>query len=403
MEDKKLLAPKDGTVTATAKPTVTEREIADDRDLIIQRLHTMYLSLNDAMHPFQQEWEAGPMAALGSAVWGGAAEGASEWGEDFADLFKAETWTTLGDQIGSAAGNAYDSLAENAAELSRDFIAATNKANAEAQRFIDAPLDTLQNWTWQGTEAVEKSFNEQRARLNEIQRATLEAINKASTMSLKIYQHREAILNLSNLIERGDPKPIQNFVDTVVMDIDPELAKAIKNDPNFYVVLEVIADHESVLSYLAYASLMFEAVPPNFYAHVASKGAVYLLIEVVLLVISALLSAGTAAAARIASLAARIAMSSAKIAGATKKAQQLIKAVKAFTDALEDFSRAADDLHRLGAKLHVARQRGVTLKGPTRSTVTVRRQSATRDKKCRFCGSTKHATPHGRLGTVQYE
>lgn len=88
----------------------------------------------------------------------------------------------------------------------------------------------------------------------------------------------------------------------------------------------------------------------------AGKGSAYLMIEVVLLIVSALLSAGTAAAARITMLVARIAASSAKIATAGKKIKRAKAAVDALIRMLEDLSNALDDLHQLGAKLVKARQ-----------------------------------------------
>lgn len=400
--NKHVLAPKDGQTIAVAHPRITEKEIYDDRQIIIQRLHASYMAVSSAMRPMQEQWDASPMLALLNATKDGATAGISAWGDDFADYFKAETWTDLGGKIKNAAGTAYDSLADNAASQYKQFVTEVNQASKKLDHIIDNPDKTVANWGWWQAN-IQQVIDQH---VNGVQ-GTVGTISKeaaaAAAMAKKIYKHRDAILDLPNLIARGDPKPIQRFVDTVLKDIDPELAKSIKNDPNFYVVLEIIADHESVLAYLAYAGLIFEAVPPNFYAYMAAKGAAYLVVEIVLLVITAILSAGAAAAARIASLAARLAMSSAKIAKVAKKAQQIVKACDALTDSLEDFSRASQELHQLGAKLNQARQRGVTLKGNTRSTLSARRESIKRDKKCRICGSTKHTTPHGRLGTVEYE
>lgn len=57
---------------------------------------------------------------------------------------------------------------------------------------------------------------------------------------------------------------MQAFVDTVLMDIDPELAKAIKESGKFHIVLELIADHDSILNYVSYLGLMIEAVHRTF-------------------------------------------------------------------------------------------------------------------------------------------
>ena len=118
---------------------------------------------------------------------------------------------------------------------------------------------------------------------------------------------------------------------------------------------------------------------------------------------TALLSAGTAAAARITMLVARIAASSAKIATAGKKIKRAKAAVNAFIRMLEDLSNAVDDLHQLGAKLVKARAKGLRVKGQSKMTLKAKKESIKRDKKCRLCGSTEHSTPRGRQGTVVYK
>jgi hypothetical protein len=168
-------------------------------------------------------------------------------------------------------------------------------------------------------------------------------------------------------------------------------------------VLELIADHDSILGYLAYVGLMIEAIPPNFYGYAAAKGGVYLLIELVLLLVTVLLSAGAAAAARVASLVARLAASSAKLANAARKIERAREALDALIRVIEDFCPAATDLRLLGDKLRRARQRGVVLRGNTKTTVAARKQAIKRDRKCQLCGSSQHTTPRHRLGSVKYK
>ncbi len=187
------------------------------------------------------------------------------------------------------------------------------------------------------------------------------------------------------------------------MDIDPALAKAIRHDPNFAVVLEIIADHDSALSYLAYVGLMLEAIPPNFYAYVAGKGGAYIMIEIVMLIVTALLSAGSAVAVRIGALVARFASASAKVGTIQRKFKRAKAAVDAFIRVLEDLSRAADDLHTLGVKLIHARSKKLIVRGNTKTTLQAKRTMVKRDKRCRLCGSTSHTTPRTRRGTVEYE
>jgi hypothetical protein len=186
------------------------------------------------------------------------------------------------------------------------------------------------------------------------------------------------------------------------MDIDPEVAKEIKADPMFYVVLELIADHDSLLSYLSYVGLAIEAIPPNFLGYLAAKGGAYLLIELILLLVTALLSAGAATAARIAGLSARLLASGGKLATAAKKIEHAKEAVDAVVRVVNDFYDATTSLRALGDKLRVARQRGLVLRGKTRTTIPARKQNIKRQPKCQRCGSTTHTTPRYRLGTVTY-
>lgn len=396
---KHVLVPQDGSATVSAQADVTEKEINDDRDLIIQRLDAAYGELSEAMKPFQEKWDAGWESALAEAIRDGSAAGISEWGDDFAEIFEKKTWSDLGDKIEKAAGSAYDATAEYAANVYEGMRKRTSDA-AQELAASEAPLETLQNWAW-------KAYDDNVARpvidAVETSKKTVVAISEGAVTALKIYSYRDKITELPERMVAGDVNWVENFVDTVLKDIDPEMAKAIKQSEGWPIVIEIIQDHESILSYLAYAGLMFETVPPNFYAYVASKGSAYLIVEVILLVITALLSAGTATAARLTTLAARIATSSSKVAAVAKKIHNIQRSFDAFVRTLEDFAHAADELHALGDKLRRARVRGLRVSGGTKTTVAAKRQLIKRDRKCRICGSTKHTTPHGRPGTVKYE
>ncbi|MBX3618611.1 MAG: hypothetical protein KF891_01265 [Rhizobacter sp.] len=406
---RKVLASNDGSVLVTAQPTVTEQEIHDDRQLIQQRLDAAYLNLTDRMAPFQKEWDSGPLTALVSSVRAGAAAGASEWGDDFAEMFSKEMWTSLGVKIKDLAGSALDAAGTYSKGVYNDIAASTEAAAKRAGKVLENPDKTVYNWGWWQRNFEEAVDDAQKAVTQKVDgyvqsaQATAHTLSEAATKAQKAYKHRDAILGLPELLVKGDPKPVQAFVDTVLMDIDPQLAREIKNDPNFYMVLELIADHDSILGYLAYVGLMIEAIPPNFLGYAAAKGGVYLLIELVLLLVTAILSAGAAAAARVASIVARLAASSAKLAKAAKKIERAKEALDALIRAIEDFYQAATDLRGLGDKLRQARQRGLVLRGNTKSTVAARKQAIKRDRKCQLCGSTQHTTPRHRLGTVAYE
>ncbi|WP_230970306.1 hypothetical protein [Nitrogeniibacter aestuarii] len=392
---KKLLTPQGGSVAVMANPrNVSEKEIHDDRLLIIQRLDGCYGNLVEHMAPMQAAWDANPMVALGEAAIDGASAGVGDWADDFADMFDKKTWVALGDKLEHAAGAVYDTTREYAADVYQRIDALFENAD-----------DTLANWAWWQSqiESAEQAVVDDLQRKYEAMRETVDDIEEVIAIAQRVWAYRDDILNLPKLIAEGDAKAVQAFVDNTLPKIDKELADGIRNDPNFYVVLEIIQDNDSALAYLSYVSLAIEAVPPNFYAYHAGKGGAYLMIEVVLLIVTALLSAGTVAAARIAALGARIAASSAKVAGVARKVEAAQRAFAAFVRMLDDFSAAANQLHALGAKLNVARQRGLRVAGSTKTTITARRAAIKRDRRCRICGSSKHSTPHGRLGTVEYE
>lgn len=395
-------APKDGKVIVTTEPDVTEQEIVEDRESIVQRLHASYLNLQDHMAEFQQHWDENPTLSMWVSAREGFNAGGADWLKDQAELFDKDTWKKLGDKISESTGGVYDRLAIYTKQRYEDL-------QKEVNKHIEKPEDTLYNWSWWKTTVTQESeriAHEQYTQINSVVQGVKDSaqtvLNTVDT-ARKIYQHRNAIINLPELIAQGEPKPIQVFVDTVLMDIDPDLAKAIKHDPNFALVLEIIADHDTALSYLSYMGLMLEAIPPNFYAYAAGKGSAYLMIEVVMLVVTALLSAGTAAAARITLLIARFTATSAKLATVGGKIKRAKAAISAFTRVLEDLSKAADQLQELGVKLVRARSKGLKVQGSTKTTLKAKKESVKRDKKCRLCGSTAHTTPRMRQGTVQYE
>jgi hypothetical protein len=366
------------------------------------------MQLTDSMQPYQRQWDADPATALWESAKEGAASGASGWGDDFAEMFTEKMWTELGGKIKHAAGSALDGAANYSQKVYNDIVDRTTQAAKSAGEVFDNPDQTVKNWAWWQSSLEhlsEEAKHAIQARIDAEKHAIRSAIDSAGktlTKAQKIYKHRDAILGLPELLVRGDPKPVQAFVDTVLMDIDPELAKEIRHDPNFYVVLEIISDHDSILSYLSYVGLMMEAVPPNFYGYLAAKSGVYVLCEVVLLLVTALLSAGAAAGARVTMLLARLAASSAKVSRAARKIEKAIEALNAFIRAVEDFVEAARDLRILGEKLRSARQRNLVLRGNTRSTISAKKKAIRRDRKCRLCGSPQHTTPRHRLGTIEY-
>jgi len=51
-----------------------------------------------------------------------------------------------------------------------------------------------------------------------------------------------------------------------------------------------------------------------------------------------------------------------------------------------------------------ARSKPLAISGRSGTTLTAKKQSIKRDKKCRVCGGTDHVTPKNyKLGTVEYK
>jgi len=401
----KVLTSRDGSVVAIAGTSYTEKEIAADREDIVQRLHGTYLNLLDSMEEFQKQWDDSPTYAFLDAAYEGLKVGGADWGASIGDLFDKETWKQVGSQVQSFAGKAYDSMATYSAQQYEEL----REAFDDGANLVENADDTIKTWAWwqakiDGGVKQARDYGQQR-----VDSATQAASDASATVldsadrAKKLYQHRDAILNLPNLISEGDALGVQRFVDTVLMDIDPALAKSIKESGQFHIALELIADHDSALNYVAYLALMIEAVPPNFYAYISAKFGVQLLLEVILTLVCAFFTAGTGVAVRVSTLAARLLATSAKATSVARRIQKARLAIQAFARTLEDFMDAAGSLHRLGEKLVSTRARGVTVRGSTRQTLTAKKKIIKRDTKCRLCGSTEHSTPRGRLGMVVYD
>ena len=401
----KVPTPKDGAVTVVAGTSATEEEIAEDGEEIVQRLHAAYLNLLDGMEEFQKHWDENPKLAFLDATYEGAKAGGGEWLSSMGDLFHVDTWKTVGGKVSDFAGQTYD----RAATYSTESYEALRKSFDEGKKLADNPDDTIKNWAWWQAVIEDKEVDMRRyaeQRIDEVNKkiddavaTVIDSVDKAN----KIYAHRDEILNLPNLIAGGDARGVQHFIDTALMDIDPELAKSIKESGEFHIALELIADHDSALNYMSYLSLMIEAVPPNFYGYMSVKYGVQLLLEVILSLVLAFLTGGAGVAARLTALSARLMATSAKVASIARRIKRAKEAIEAMVRVIEDFMDAASDLHALGRKLVGARARGVKLKGKTKETLSVKKELIKRDHRCRLCGSSAHTTPRGRLGRVTYD
>jgi methyl-accepting chemotaxis protein len=323
----------------------------------------------------------------------GAFSGGEAWFDDQAELFDGDTWEQFGKSLSDGLSDALDFTASYIPEA-YDSITKTIEDTLED---IDENSDNLTSWNWWKSEVKDTVDKTVRKVKTEVEDAG-EFLDDATDVVAKLFKHKNAILNLPKQVAKGDATSVQNFVDTVLKDLDPDLSKQIKESPDFYMVLELIADHDSALTYFAYMDMFLEAVPPNFYAYISGKAGVYVLLEIVLFIVLSFLTLGVGVAARLTMLAAKMTATSVRVAKKLNHAEKAQNAVKAM---VEKFSDNADTLKKLGEKLALTRSAGRSKVGFEDSTLTDKKNVEEREKKCRFC-SGKHDAPESLNGWVEY-
>lgn len=391
--------PQDGSVQITSQTQITEREIHDIRETMVRRLDAAYLHIVDDMDEFQRQWTDGPIMALHASWLEGRQDGMKDWIGDQGELFKLETWKNMGEKAGQWAGAVYDRLAIYVPSRLDDF----------AQHYsviADNPDGTILNWAWWKTLATNEANEVLQARERQLQermqsiQQTIDGAEELTKRAVKIYQHREQIYRIPELISQGDGEAIMAFFRGPLMEIDPDLAKNILSNPNLPHIIALVQDRDSLLTYLAYVSLMFEAVPPNFYVYVAGKGGAYLALEVMLNIVLGLFTSGTFLVARVGMLLARFASMGAKAANANRKLKKVEVAIAAFRRYINECLEAINELGDLGKKLTSARARGLVLRGGTRQPINARKENAKNDLRCKCCGSTEHRSPRNAGNSV---
>lgn len=399
--------PQSGDVELTVETVpVTEKEIISDRNMIIARLDGCYNNVIDSMSEFQADWDEHPVKAIQLAAYEGLNSGASAWADDLGDLFDGEAWGEIGDSLGDFATATYDMAADYAANVYQGVKERIEKHINDAQTLADNPAETLLNWKWWVDQSEDfkdefiQSINTQIDEAKESLGQMVSSVQEAVDDSVKIFQHRKAILELPQHMIDGNVNAVENFVDTVLFDIDPELAKDVKENPNYAYALQLVEDNDTLLSYMAYFSLVMEAIPPNFYVYAGAKGAAYLALELVLTVILGFFSAGVGVAARVGVITARFATAAAKTNKTLQKAQQ---AVEAYIRIFDDFIlKAIKELQALGKKILIARSKGVRVTGSTGTKLSMRKKQMRRERgRCRVCKKKTHKTPSRRFGEVR--
>ncbi|MEZ8439213.1 DUF4150 domain-containing protein [Vibrio splendidus] len=364
-----------------------EDQISKIQDSVEATLDGSYNALVEDMKGFKEQWDQEGYLTLGDGV----IDGAIAWGADIVDMVSPSFWGDAADSISDLTSSAVDKLA----------IYSTDKFNTITKAMLTKE-GQLKNSTWV-LETIGKEFDSFH---NSIFESVDDAIEEVQGLYFEskdvlrklecIAQHRKTILALPQKMAEGDVDAIQVFIDTVLMEFDPEWATEIKGHENFPKAMAIIGDHDTILSYVTYLSLMLEAIPPNFYSYYGGKAGAYLLLELILTVVLAICTAGVGAAARISTLVARFAGGAKKIKGIKNSAKALdsfIKTLESLIDVLSDYQELADKL--------VKRPLG-KFKGKPVTTMTAKKKAVKRDATCRLCHSDKHKTPRYKRGELDY-
>lgn len=374
------------TVEFVGEPSI-EKQIVNIQDSVEATLDGTYNALIEDMKGFQQQWDEEGYWTLGDGV----IDGAQAWGADIVDMLSPSFWGDAADTISDLSSSAVDKLA----------IYSVDKFNSITKAMLNEK-GQLKNPTWV-LETIGKEFDSFQDSVFESADEAIEDVSKLYAESQDVVRkleciakHRQTILELPQKISNGDVDAVETFVDTVLMDLDPEWAEEIKGHEQFPNAMAIIEDHDTILTYVTYLSLMLEAIPPNFYFYYGGKAGAYLILELILTVVLAIFTLGTGAAARIATLAARFAGGAKKVKGirnAAKALDSFIKAVESLIDVLPDYQELAEKL--------VKRPLG-KFKGKPVTTMTAKKKAVKRDASCRLCHSNQHKTPRYKRGELEY-
>ncbi|MGR5389161.1 PAAR-like domain-containing protein [Vibrio crassostreae] len=374
------------TVEFVGEPSI-EKQIVNIQDSVEATLDGTYNALIEDMKGFQQQWDEEGYWTLGDGV----IDGAQAWGADIVDMLSPSFWGDAADTISDLSSSAVDKLA----------IYSVDKFNSITKAMLNEK-GQLKNPTWV-LETIGKEFDSFQDSVFESADEAIEDVSKLYAESQDVVRkleciakHRKTILELPQKISNGDVDAVETFVDTVLMDIDPEWAEEIKGHEQFPNAMAIIEDHDTILTYVTYLSLMLEAIPPNFYFYYGGKAGTYLILELILTVVLAIFTLGTGAAARIATLVARFAAGAKKVKGirnAAKALDSFIKAVESLIDVLSDYQELAEKL--------VKRPLG-KFKGKPVTTMTAKKKAVKRDASCRLCHSNQHKTPRYKRGELEY-
>jgi hypothetical protein len=348
-------------------------EARQQRESLVLRLHSAFLHLAQALQPWRELWQ-GNGATYQAAAESGWNPPRAKWLRARPSVFDAELWGNVRETMRHAALPGDDAQSTQADEWvwwkepGRDLPAGGIKP--PPGRRPAAPHDFTHG-----------------------------AMGGNAVSAAKLREHSAAIFSLPSLIANGDRPGIANFLARVLPAIWPELAHEISATQDRQLVDELLAEHDSMLTWLAYMELVFEAIPPPMYAHIAGAGGATMMLELRLMLPLALLCTGPAVACALEELAGKL---QCFVADDEDPAPR-DAAVQEFALLLVEFMRAANEVHELEEVLAEARIEQLAFPFLPRSELRTRKAAIRQDKSCRCCGSPEHRGHGVRMGTVSYQ
>ncbi|KQV44773.1 MULTISPECIES: hypothetical protein [unclassified Duganella] len=355
------------------------RELAyqakEQRESIVLRLHSAFLHLTEALQPLREMWQGSGAAAYQAAAECGWNPLQAKWLRAKRSVFNAELWGSVADTMRQGAQPGDETQSAEADEWvwwkgRLGGLPAITGIKLLPGTLPDAPHDFSHG-----------------------------AFGGGVTFAARLQEHRAAIFGLPALIANGDRQGIDDFLERVLPAMRPKLAREVLASHNRRMIDQLLAEQDSMLTWLAYMEMVFESVPPSLYAHLAGPGGATLMLELRLMLPLALLCSGPVIGHAIHEVANHLEC----FVEDEEDPSPLDAAVAEFAHLLVDFVRAANEVHELEELLSEARIEELDFPFVPRSDLRTRKAAIRRDKSCRACGSLEHRGHGVRMGTVAYE
>ncbi len=339
-------------------------------------LDTTYRRVLTSMQEFQAQWDEYGIFSTAISYKDGALAGSELWFDHLADTKKLITET---DWLGLSE-TAYEKVTAGLETA----VGSIEDSHKKAANWLIEGAQQEKPWAWFGnqiTDASEYAWNTYTNTVEDVAddiadlfKETKEDLESIADISVKLFEHRDDIFLFFQNISSANTSDIANFIDTVIADIDPELARSIKEDTDSYgVFLELINDDAGRI-FLSYLGLIIGAVPPNFYAFLYGAAAAYIILEVLFCILLAFISGGLAVAARFAAIIARIAVMGMKVTAVNKRIASGARAVSAYIDSLKVIESSLKQLKAIGANTRRIKLKGQKASGSTGETLVIERK-----------------------------